>query len=64
MPGYDKTGPLGKGKRTGRGLGICFDKELEDDVKIDFNVVGLGRGRGRRLGRGRGLRLGRGRLNW
>lgn len=23
MPGYDGTGPIGKGSRTGRGLGQC-----------------------------------------
>lgn len=23
MPGLDRTGPLGRGRRSGRGLGIC-----------------------------------------
>ena len=29
MPSYDKTGPLGKGSRTGRGLGKCPITEKE-----------------------------------
>jgi len=36
MPGQDRTGPLGEGPLTGRGLGPC----------------GAGLGRGRGLGRG------------
>lgn len=27
MPGFDKTGPEGKGPRTGRGLGISDNKK-------------------------------------
>ena len=27
MPQRDKTGPLGKGPRTGRGLGLCKPKK-------------------------------------
>ncbi|MDD4146648.1 MAG: DUF5320 domain-containing protein [Clostridia bacterium] len=40
MPGFDGTGPLGQGSRTGRGLGYCTPG------------VGFGRGFGRGLGRG------------
>ena len=29
MPGFDKTGPEGKGPRTGRGLGLSDDKKPE-----------------------------------
>lgn len=47
MPGFDGTGPLGQGPRTGRGLGYC--------------APGLGFGRGYGLGRGRGLGRGLGR---
>ncbi len=39
MPGYDGTGPLGKGPMTGRGFGPC----------------GLGLGWRKRFGAGRGL---------
>ena len=38
MPGQDRTGPLGQGPLTGRGLGPCGR--------------GFGRGRGRGFGRG------------
>ena len=56
MPGGDRTGPSGKGPRTGRGLGPCgtTEKQLEDNR-------GLGRGLGRGPGRGLGLGRGRGR---
>lgn len=43
MPDLDKTGPQGKGSKTGRGLGICDDEKL-----------GLGRGGRPRGGRGHG----------
>lgn len=41
MPGFDGTGPLGYGPRTGRGMGPC----------------GLGLARGRGYGRGFGRRF-------
>lgn len=62
MPGRDQTGPIGRGKRTGRGLGICGDvskltevpeilsTEKSDDVTLP--KYGLGRG-GIPCGRGR-----------
>jgi hypothetical protein len=37
MPGYDRTGPLGRGPRTGGGLGEC----------AGAGSGGLGRGEGR-----------------
>jgi len=46
MPGGDRTGPEGKGPRTGRGMGPCGS--------------GSGRGRGRGAGRGTGRGLGLG----
>jgi hypothetical protein len=67
MPGLDKTGPRGKGPRTGGGFGICSPdegvkrrKKDQDDV---LDRLGLGRGgRPRGLGRrGRGGRRPRGR---
>jgi len=44
MPNRDKTGPLGEGPLTGRGLGPCGDGLRRGRV-----------GRGRRPARGRGL---------
>ncbi len=58
MPGFDRTGPEGKGSRTGRGLGKCNPNNKSDDTDTrEDNVTGrLGRafGRGRGLGRGMG----------
>lgn len=39
MPGKDKTGPLGEGPATGRGLGPCG--------RLSARRYGLGSGRGR-----------------
>ncbi|MBN2165446.1 MAG: DUF5320 domain-containing protein [Marinilabiliaceae bacterium] len=62
MPGFDRTGPEGKGSRTGRGLGKCNpDNNVSTDTQFGRGLGrGLGRnqggmGRGRRLGGGRGL---------
>ena len=52
MPNFDKTGPEGKGPKTGRGLGKCTNPENEKR--------GLGRGLGRNQGAGRGQERGRG----
>jgi hypothetical protein len=52
MPKFDKTGPDGKGPKTGKKLGNC-----DNEQKGSGN--GLGRGRG--LGNGQGLGNGRGR---
>ncbi len=46
MPGQDRTGPLGYGPRTGRGLGPCGSGYAR----------GVGRGAG--FGRGMGFRRG------
>ena len=48
MPNRDRTGPEGKGPRTGRQLGDC-----EDAQPVAGIGRGLGRGRGRGQGRGR-----------
>ena len=48
MPGLDKSGPMGKGARTGRKMGRCNSNN--DAGSEDFP-------RGRRLGRGLGKRL-------
>ncbi len=50
MPGFDMTGPLGRGRLTGRGLGPCGTG----------TGYGAGYGRGAGLGRGLGRGYGRG----
>jgi hypothetical protein len=51
MPNKDKTGPQGKGPRTGRCLGDCKENEI---LPLRGRGLGQGRGRGRGLGpRGR-----------
>lgn len=46
MPNKDKTGPQGKGPKTGLGLGSCADSPEQLTPQR-----GLGRGRGYRVGR-------------
>ncbi len=75
MPGFDRTGPAGRGAMTGRGLGYCnpkrasrSDEEMSpepDQIRSDIDapdqrpVFGLGRGG---LPRGGGRGFGRGRM--
>lgn len=52
MPGFDKTGPEGKGKLTGRGFGPCNEnfvqgKEFDTSLKHCF-----GRGHKKKQSRG------------
>ncbi len=58
MPGFDRTGPEGKGPRTGRELGKCNPVPEDSPDERGFGR-GFGRGRnqagGRFRGRGRGL---------
>jgi hypothetical protein len=69
MPGFDRTGPMGEGPRTGRGLGRCGKAKtaVNSDVipgrgpRLGDGAVG-GRGRGRGGGRGRRGGQGRGRM--
>jgi len=64
MPGGDRTGPEGKGPKTGRMLGNCTVTErdqVSNDQENARDLRGLGRGLARRFGRLGGLgRLGRG----
>lgn len=60
MPGYDKTGPMGKGSRTGRGLGKC--KPAKEEREKDDKSLGLGRG-GNPRGGGRGFGGGKRMMN-
>lgn len=48
MPRGDRTGPLGQGARTGRGLGVCG---FPAGRRANFG--GFGRGIGRGIGFGR-----------
>lgn len=47
MPQSDKTGPEGKGPKTGRGLGEC-NKTKNVETKTNWPNWFLGRGPGRR----------------
>ena len=66
MPGGDRTGPLGLGPMTGRGLGYCSGSPTPGYMNGPRGVGygGYGRGLGRGYGRGayggRGLARGRG----
>jgi predicted DNA-binding protein (UPF0251 family) len=65
MPKGDKTGPEGKGPKTGRGLGYCNGNDkpgFESDQPRQGMARGPrdGQGNGSRTGRGRGQRVGRG----
>ena len=55
MPAYDRTGPLGRGSLTGRGLGKCVvsEEEFNKNWAKRFGQP-FGRGLGRGLGRGAG----------
>jgi len=65
MPGFDGTGPRGRGPMTGRGEGNCaMPADEYDDIPRGYGYGrGWGRGRGRgwgRRGRGYGRGWGRG----
>ena len=70
MPGFDATGPVGMGPRTGWGRGLCKPQEGQNaNVAGPWAGFGAGRGgmpwgggRGRAWGGGRGR--GRGRGGW
>jgi hypothetical protein len=53
MPGLDKTGPEGKGSKTGRGLGNCNNKLFNPENENEQNPQRLGRNFRRRLGKGK-----------
>jgi hypothetical protein len=60
MPGFDRTGPQGKGPLTGRRRGFCRDiqttqteKTSEQSAENKEVIYGVGRG-GRPRGGGRG----------
>ena len=55
MPGGDRTGPLGAGAMTGRGVGFCSGNNQPGFVSAGFGG-GRGFGRGFNRGGGRGRR--------
>ena len=59
MPGGDRTGPMGAGPRTGRGLGYCSGADDPGWTRGGVGRGGFGLGRGG-FGRG-GFGFGRGR---
>ncbi len=62
MPRFDRTGPLGYGPGTGRGLGSCLNGQPQASFwrrPIGWFRGWMGWGRG--FGRGRGMRRGFGR---
>jgi hypothetical protein len=52
MPQGDRTGPMGQGPRTGRGMGFCSGFNAPGYANPGF---GRGFGRGMGFGRGRGF---------
>ena len=60
MPRGDRTGSMGQGPRTGRGLGLCEGFDSPGFTKEVVGGMGRGLGFGRGKGMGRGMGLGRG----
>jgi hypothetical protein len=60
MPQGDRTGPQGRGPKTGRGQGNCNPKG-GPSAPQEQGGMGAGRGQGRGSGRGAGRGKGRGR---
>ena len=58
MPGFDRTGPEGRGSMTGRSAGYCTGNETPR-FAIRGPGYGQGRGRMRRFGQGFGFGPGR-----
>ena len=50
MPGFDRSGPMGQGSQTGRGMGKC-----NPDTPSTDQYYGFGRGTGCRRGFGAGF---------
>ncbi len=61
MPKGDRSGPMGQGAMTGRGLGFCQGDDTPGYAKNFGNGAGMGRGQGRGFGGGRGFGFGGGR---
>jgi hypothetical protein len=59
MTGRNKTGPNGRGRMSGRGLGGCAGSDRLDDKPASAPIE-RGRGLGRRSSQGAGRGCGRG----
>ena len=57
MPQGDRTGPEGRGPRTGRAMGYCAGNDRPGYAEPGFRGRGFGRGMGRGFGRGFGRRI-------
>jgi len=55
MPRGDRTGPRGKGPRTGRGLGDCEEEKVEKKEEKDYGSPVMNRLRRRNRARGLGV---------
>jgi hypothetical protein len=67
MPGFDGTGPMGMGPRTGGGFGSCppgYPMGIGPVYGIGRGGLPWGGGRGRGFGGGRGRRFARGAWGW
>jgi len=60
MPRGDRTGPMGYGPMTGRGMGYCAGYDSPGYTKPGFGYRGFGGGRGRGFAHGFGRGFGRG----
>ena len=60
MPNFDKTGPDGKGARTGLKRGNCNENTSNNNNTGYGQGRGFGRGRGTGFGNEQGQNLGRG----
>ena len=60
MPGGDRTGPMGAGPMTGRGVGLCAGYPVPGYMNPAYGRGFWGGGRGRGFGRGFGMAGGRG----
>jgi len=49
MPGGDRTGPMGMGSMTGRGMGYCSGFQAPGFTNAGFGRCFAGRGRGNRF---------------
>ena len=62
MPGMDRSGPMGQGPATGRGMGGCVTGGAAGNF-VPGRGMGRGAGMGRGPGLGRGAGMGRGLRN-
>ena len=58
MPGGDRTGPMGAGPMTGRGVGLCAGYDVPGNMNPSSGRFGRGFGHGRGGGFGRGFQHG------